>query len=113
MEPICQRELEGGGKTCTLPGCTKEANSVCGACGMSSYCSAACHTADWAAHRRICGRRGKLRERWPWKTDPYYYTAKGERCGRGMIAWDEQPDRSRVEEVEAEVLRGCERADDS
>ena len=94
VAPMCQRELEGGGRTCTLPGCTKEANAVCGACGMSAYCSEAHQVADWPAHKVVCGERGKIHERWPWKADPYYYAAKDEGCGRGMITWVDQPGHS-------------------
>lgn len=36
--------------------CGAEAGSQCGACGAVSYCGAACATADWRAHRRVCAR---------------------------------------------------------
>ena len=92
---MCQRELEGGGKRCTLPGCTREGNAVCGACGMSGYCSVEHQAADWPKHMIVCGKRGKVSERWPWKADPYYFAAKGETCGRGVVSWEEQPGNSR------------------
>lgn len=91
VQAICQRDLEGGGKTCAYGPCNKEGNAVCGACGLSTYCSVEHQLADWkAGHQITCGKRGKIAERWPWKADAYYLAGPGEKNGRGVISWSER-----------------------
>ena len=34
--------------------CQKPASSRCGRCKVILYCSRACQTADWAAHKSMC-----------------------------------------------------------
>jgi len=87
VAPICQREIDGGGRTCHLEGCSEDGAKLCGACGKVGYCSVDHQALDWKRrHARECGPAARLSARWPWKADPYYHAEKGELYGRGVVS---------------------------